>query len=197
MPNLAALKKKPATGKGKKIYPVLPDPDGKIAKLVDNICDLKVQIDQAQGSFDIIGGDLKQAVRNHVFSGCDAPSTVELHGTRTKIKISVKNQYWPINDEDPRIDNLRKVMGERFDAIMEKGCTISIDANKIPGNQVQDFIDALVGIAEMYDAGDAIEAKEFYKPKKSFHLDRCSTFTEEENHEINRHLPMAVSLNAK
>jgi hypothetical protein len=200
---LKGLKKK-KTGGSKKNYPTLPDPEGKVAEKVANLCDLKAKIDQYQGSYDILEGDLKSRARQFIFSRREAPGTVKAFAdSGAGVSLSVKNQYYPISTTDaedndnPRVVALRKVMGKRFDQVMDTGVTVEINMEKVPEELRQEMIDALVGIANMYDAEEAVTAKEFVKPKKSFHLDRCELFTEEENHEINRHLPVTISLNAK
>jgi hypothetical protein len=204
---LDGLKKKTASASGKKDYPVLPDPNGDIAKSVAILCDCKAKLDQLQGTYDIHEGELKAKAREFLFSRTDSPGTVKAHATNgASVSVSAQNRYYGIPStadgdggevENPRIAALRKVMGERFDGVFNKEFTITIDSSKIPPANVQEFIESLVGIANMYDCGEAIVAKEFFKPKESFHIDRCALFTEEQNHEINRHMPMTIMLRAK
>ena len=200
-------KKKAATGKAKE-YPVLKDPDGEVAKMVANLCDLKAKLDQYEGSYDIIKGDLLGLARTEMFGRLKNLGTVKAHGDNgSTVSISAQNRYYPIDTtaedpngnevENPRVSGLKRIMGDRFARVMDTGLRVEIDIEKVPAHLRQEFIDYLVAGAEIHEAEDSIVAKEVVKPKESFHLDRCELFTEEENMEINKQLPVTMMVRAK
>jgi hypothetical protein len=205
---LSGLKKKKAGGKAKKEYPVLRDPEGEVAEMVANLCDLKAKLDQLEGNYNIIKGDLISQARSEMFGRLKSLGTMKAHAENgASVSISAQNRYYPINTttegpdgdeiENPRVTGLKRVMGEHFNRVMETGLKVEIDIEKVPESLRQDFIDYLVSGAQIHEADDAIIAKEVVKPKESFHLDRCELFSEEENHEINKHMPVTVMVRAK
>lgn len=201
--NLTGLKKKPAAGK--KTYPALSMND-ELTESVNAICEIKQKIEQLDGMRKIHEAKLKGAAVSHAFAGREAPGTVKAQGDTGSVSITCTSRYYGIaatqetdqgESENPRISALRKLMGDRFETDMEREVTVSVDLNKFDPQYRDEIIQQLVGISEMYDNSEGIVAKEQYKPIQSFHLNRCRDYTEEQNHEINRHLPMTVMLRAK
>lgn len=196
--SLGGLKKKPAAS-GKKEYPILPDTDGSIATAVATLCNTKAKIDQLQAIYDLNEGLLKSATKTFAFSGRNPPETVKaVASSGAACSISCQNRYSGIDSEDPRIESLRKIMGDkRFERDMEAVVSITVDLNKFRPEDRQEVVQQLVGIAEMYDNTGGVVAKEQYKPKTTFHLTRCEEYSQSQNEEINKHLPMILSLRAK
>lgn len=207
--NLSGLNKKPSTGKAaKKVYPTLPDPEGDVAKSVRILADTKAKLDQLKGTYATHEAELKSLAKQFAFSRREAPGTVKAFADNgATVSLSMQNRYYGIDStsedsngnavENPRVSSLKKVMGPRFDDCMESEVSVTIDINKFAPEERQEVIDQLVAIAQMYDAGEAIAATEKVRPKDSFHLDRTEKFTEAENHEIDKHLPMVCMLRAK
>jgi hypothetical protein len=119
------------------------------------------------------------------------------------VSLSLQNRYYPIDTEDAegneniRVTALKRIMADRFDKVMDVGFTIAIDSARIPPDKAQEFIDNLIGLAGVYECEEAISAREFVKAKSSFHIDRCEQFSEDENHEINKQMPVTVMLRSK
>jgi len=195
--SLGGLKKKKPAG-SKTEHPTLPDPDGSIGKSVAILCDAKAKLDQLAGTIRTHESDLKTSAQVFAFSKRDTPGSVEAVAPNgAKCLITLKNAYSAISVDDARVTGLRKLMGDRFEAVMDHGFTISIDSSKIPPDEIQPFIDTLSSIAEMHDCVDAVSYKEFVKPKKSFHLERCNLFNTGENHSISKFMPVQIALKAK
>lgn len=206
--NLTGLNKKKAATQTKS-YPTLPDPDGSVAKSVGILCDLKAKMDQLKGTYDAHESELKSLAKQFAWKQRSSPGTVKAYASNGgTVSLSMQNRYYGIdtsiegaNGEElsnPRITALRQVMGEKFDDCMEAEVSVSIDINKFDPDVRQEVVDQLVSIAEMYDCPDGgIVARERYRPKGSFHLDRCERFSENENINIDKHLPMTVMLRAK
>jgi len=207
--SLGGLKKKTSAGKGKKEYPLLPDQDGEISKSVAILCDVKLKIDQLEGIKKIHEAELKGAAREFAFKGREAPGTVKaIAENGATVSLSMQNRYYGIDAtsegsngeeiENPRITQLKRIMGEpSFERDMDREVSVTIDLTKFDPEFRQEIVEQLVGISEMYENQGGIVAKEQYKPKESFHLNRCDYYTEEQNHEINKQLPMVVMLRAK
>lgn len=204
---LGNLKKKSKPKAGKKEYPTLPDPDGSVAKSVAILCNAKAKLDQLKGTISTHEAELKALARNETFKGREAPGTIKAYSENgASVSLSLQNRYYPFDMtvegtdgeevENPRITALRAAMGSKYDKYMEEDVVISIDLNKFHPDYRQEIVDSIISIGEMYD-GDGIEAKQLVRPRPSFHMDRCTEFSEEQNHAINKQLPVTVSLRAK
>lgn len=206
--NLSGLNKKKSSGRGKKDYPALPDPDGQVEKSVRILCDTKAKLDQLKGTYDAHEAELKSLAKSFAFKQRSSPGTVKAYGNNgAVVSLSMQNRYYGIDTtsegangdeiENPRVQALKNIMGKRFDDVMETEVSVSIDLNKFSEAVRQEVVDQLVSIAEMYGGNEAIVAKERVRPRSSFHLDRTEKFTEAENHEIDKALPMVVMCRAK
>lgn len=206
--NLSGLTKKKGSSESK-TYPTLPDPDGKVAKSVGILCDLKGKIDQLKGTYEAHESQVKSLAKQFAWRQREKPGTVKaFNASGAAISLSMANRYCGIdttvegvNGEDirnPRIENLRKIMGDNFDSCMEPEVSVSVDITKFDPAVRQAVIYELVSISEMYNSPEGgIVARERLRPKPSFHLERCEKFSEAENARIDRELPMSVSLRAK
>lgn len=202
--NLDGLKKKTSSAKAQ--HPTL-QLDADLKESVEILCDLKQKIEQLEGLKSIHEARLKGAALQYAFKSGQPPATVKAYGDNgASVSLSCTSRYYPIPStidtpdgevENPRLVSLKRVMGDRFNEDLEREVSISVDLNKFPAEYRQEIVDQLIGIAQMYDNDTGIMAKEQYKPKPSFHLARCSAYNADQNHEINKHLPMTVALKAK
>jgi hypothetical protein len=192
-----ATKKKAKAGK-EYIYIPLSE---ELQAQVEDLIKYKQQEDAIAGAIKITGGELKSAAVQWAFERfrgrSDFPSSVKARGgDGGVVSIAFQNKYSAVDENKAKA--LRQLIGdELFDEHFEECVTISIDTTKIAADRVQDFIDNLAGIAELFDAIDALTVKSGYKVLPSFHTARHQDLTVEKNQEFHKILPCQVAIKTK
>ena len=239
MVNLDAVKKSaPKKSSSGKTHPVLPDDDGILAAHVANVVKLCEEIENLEASLEQSGGELKSVAQTHFFRTCNGTDTLpsayvatseDDEGNVDKVQIQIKNQYYPINTAskgaDERIAAIKKIAGEAYAELFRQSFKIEIDGDAVPASAAQRFVNALVGVCNLfchqptdedatahseamediesilmlhdYPAAEVLTAKESMLPRKSFHTERHHKLTAEQNLQLNKHLPVATTLKTK
>jgi len=94
--NLAGIAKTGESRKAEK-YPTLADPDGTVARHVDQLIELQAQLDQTEGAIKLIKADLIATARPFYFTYCngkaDVPSSVSALNGGGEALINFQNRY--------------------------------------------------------------------------------------------------------
>ena len=182
---------------GKSEYPVLPDPDGKLARLVDRISTGSEELDQLKGELETAKADLTQAARlfyfKHLNGLTDIPSSILAHGVERNALVTFKNQYKAVSDETA----LEGLMGKAYDEFVYQDFDLKIDGDKIPSESKQALIQDLVKLFARHNAKDALTAKQAMKPTAEFHTRRHTLFDTQKNVAIDKFTPIVTAVKTK
>lgn len=218
-------KKKPSSTT--KAYPFMPDPDGELKAIVDEITPIYEQIEALNGGLEALEGELKSNVTTHMlthYNGrTDAPSQIKIAGTVRNLAVQFQDRYYGKTNE--KVDLIKDIIGEEaINQLFEQTFKIEIDGGKIPQTKAQRFVNALSKLCSIYshpghDAewetwaqavedtlemideyppSDAVTATTGVQPKKKvFHSQRHTMFDAEQNIKLQQVMPMVTALKKK
>jgi hypothetical protein len=162
-------------------YPVVSDPEAlDIAKTLKGRCE---EFDALEGSIKADKDELKaiclplwlqaNAGLSKPLSSMAVPS-----GEGGEILITFPAKYSPVSP-----DSVKAVIGDKVNDLMEQVFTVKIDGSKLPQSQAtQDAMNDIVGVFTKHGLPvGAIEFKTLVKPKPTFHVDRHTVLTAEQN----------------
>jgi len=190
------MKKFDLSGIGKKevasikVFPILPDPDGTVAKIVGDIIKEDADKKALEGSLKIKKADLSSRARSFFVASMagrtDVPSSVECKNCNNSLLVIFQNKYSGLDDDT----ELTKIVGKKLvNQFFRQSFTIQIDGDKIPEAAVQDVITELKQLFAKHDASDALTATSTIKPVPEFHTARFTTLSVEQNQAVDQLCP--------
>lgn len=192
--NLNGLKKE-ETAKVDNKYPVYPDKDGTLAKLMRRVLKLKAAKKSIDGTLKVEESNVKQNVLPFYLSECkkNVPSSVVVRAVGDQEALMIfQNRY-----SKPNLDAVKNVVGKKFNDLFKDTFDISIDGEVImkqAGKKSQELIDKLTALFVEYKCQDAITAVESCVPVDNFHTVRHTMLTVEQNLELQNACPLTISI---
>ena len=184
-------------------YPVLPDPSGDVAKLVDDYIDLNAKKKAAEGGLKIVKGELGSEAEGLVplarkfyldvaHGKSDVPSSVEVCGSKEGVSVLVvmQNRYKGADEVA-----VGKVIGKaNLDRYFHQHFEIKVDGDKVPEAVSQKLIDEIVALFAKHGCADALSAKSQVVPKPEFHEARHSVLSVDQNAKVDELCPLVVAV---
>ena len=195
--NLAGIATSSPAAKAAKVYPVLPDPDGQVAALVEGVLEQSAQLEALEGSLEIHKGELIALARpfyfQHHAGQMAIASAVEARSGEKMVRIGFSNSYRGTSDDTA----ILRVTGEKGARFFKQSFELKIKGDLIPEAVVEPLIGELQSLFAKYGVGSALTAKALFKPSKDFHAARHTLFKPDENLEIDRVVPVSASVKVK
>ena len=195
--NLAGIATTSPAAKAAKVYPVLPDPDGQVAALVEGVLEQSAQLEALEGSLEIHKGELIDLARpfyfHHHAGQMAIASAVEARSGEKMVRIGFSNSYRGTSDDTA----ILRVTGEKGTRFFKQTFELKIKGDLIPEAVVEPLIGELQALFAKYGAGSALTANALFKPSKDFHTARHTLFKPDENFEIDRVVPVSASVKVK
>jgi hypothetical protein len=200
--NLGGIASK-SSGKTKTEYPVLPDPDGDIAKLVSDILSETEELEALEASANIKKSEIRGRAQEHyfeLFSGRhDVGSSIEARdgsGNSLLVSFGDKGRYRAIT-EKAESDLIETLGEERTQRFFRQSFELKVDGDKLPQDSAQELIEDLQAIFTKYGASDALTAKSVIKPTADFHVARHTALTVDENRAVDLICPIVAAVKTK
>jgi hypothetical protein len=195
--NLGGIATK-SSSKTKTEYPVLPDPNGDVAKLVADIRRETAEMEALEGSLDIKKAELRGQAQEYYFehySGKhDIASSIEARADNEAVLVSFTSRYKTITDEASLIDTIGEDRTARF---FRQSFELKVDGDKIPESEAETLIEELSALFARFNAGDALTAKSVIKPTAEFHTARHTALSVDENRAVDLICPIIASVKTK
>ena len=195
--NLGGIATK-SSSKTKTEYPVLPDPNGDVAKLVADIRRETAEMEALEGSLDIKKAELRGQAQEYYFehySGKhDIASSIEARAGNEAVLVSFTSRYKTITSEDSLIDTIGEDRTARF---FRQSFELKVDGDKIPESEAETLIEELSALFARFNAGDALTAKSVIKPTAEFHTARHTALSVDENRAVDLICPIIASVKTK
>jgi hypothetical protein len=193
--NLAGFGKKTPSGK---TYPVLPDPDGEIGKLVAAIRGHVEDLDALTAALDLEKAELRSLASPFFFASHhgkgEVASSVACRNGEQEILVAFQNRYKLASDDAQIIE----VIGaDRAALYFQQGFNLKVEGAKIPADQVEELLGELQALFAKHCASEALTATSGIVPKKNFHTERHTALTLEENAAIEKICPIVVQVKTK
>lgn len=192
--DLTAIKAKPKSKA--KVYPILPDPDGSLAKLAGTIRELDAEADQIKGSLEVHKTELKEVATDfyfkHYAGRSDVESTVQAvaeDGKPVNISLSARCKGKPAL--------AIPLMGDLAARFLRKAFSISVDGDKIPAEHAATLVNRMVDLFGEFGCGDALTASQKVVPTPAFFTERHTAFTPDVNLQIDEVMPVIAAVKAK
>ena len=196
--SLAGFATQTPAGKSAKAYPLLPDPDGQVGELVTSILDKSAQAEALEGALELEKAELIAIAKPFYFThhhGQHAvASSVEARSADGKVvRVGFSNSYRGTSDETA-ITRLAREHASRF---FKQSFELKIKGDMIPDGAVESLLAELQELFARHGASAALSAKATIKPTKEFHAARHTLFSVEQNHELDKVVPISASVNTK
>ena len=166
-------------------YPVLPDPDGELAKHAEAFLEAHAKEEAATGAKEAARLELITAAMPFHFTthhGCNGeiPSSVSVLSPAGEVRVTFKNAYKKL--DEAKFEAVKTVIGEGLaDLYLTQTFDITIKSDKIPAARMQEVIDAMQELATRLDIVDAISVATCYKPVAEWHSYRFRALTPAQN----------------
>ena len=195
--NLAGIATKSAATKTAKAYPLLPDPDGQVATLVEGILEKSEQLEAIEGALEIDKAELIAIAKPFYFSHhagqMAVASSIEARSGNKTIRVGFSNSYCGTSDDNA----IMRAVGEEGARFFKQSFELKIKGDLIPEAAVEELIGELQELFVRHHAGAALSAKAVFKPNKDFHTARHTLFTPEQILEIDKIVPTGTSVKTK
>lgn len=192
-----------AAGNKKSDYPVLPDSNGKLAKMVDDYIDLNARKKAAEGGLKLVKGELGSSdglvpLARKFFldtvsgKAASVPSSIEVCGSKEGVSVLVimQNRYKAADEVA-----IGKVIGKvNLDRYFHQHFEIKVDGDKVPEASSQKLIDEMAALFAKYGCSDALSATTKVLPKEEFHTARYMALSEDQNVAVDELCPMVVAI---
>jgi len=191
--NLSKIGTAPKNGKSE--YPLLPDPEGTFATLVDEFRNENQQKKALDGSLKLKKGELSTSARAFYLGSQSGkqgtiPSSVEVAGNNGNVLVVMTSRYSGADKEA-----LKSAIGSKMvEKWFYQSFEIKVDGDKIPTKTSQKLIDELVDLFNKYNAADALTAKSEVKPVEGFHEARHSILTVAQNEAVDSLCPSVIQV---
>jgi len=193
--NLGGIAQK--SEKSGKDYPVLPDPDGEIAKLVETITEHSRQVEAIEGALAVEKAELTAMAKQFYFENSRGktaiPSSVSARAGSTEVLVTFQNRYKGTNDDEA----ISRIVGDAAAQYFRQSFELRINGDEIPEAEAETLIGELQGLFARHNASAALSAKAIIKPTKEFHTARHTAFDRDTNLEIDRIVPVVAMVKTK
>ncbi len=193
--NLGGIAQK--SEKSGKEYPVLPDPDGQIAQLVEAITDHSRQVEALEGALNVEKAELTTLAKQFYFDACRGktaiPSSVSARAGSTEVLVTFQNRYKATNDDE----SITRLLGDAAAQYFRQSFELRINGDEIPEAEAESLIGELQELFARHNAGAALSAKAIIKPTKEFHTARHTAFTPDQNLAIDKIVPVIAMVKTK
>ncbi len=196
--NLAGFATQSTASKGSKTYPLLPDPEGQIAELVSGILEKSAQVEALEGALELDKAELIASTKPFYFTRYHGQTAVDSSiEARSKegqpVRVVMANLYRGTSDEA----GLTRIAGEHAERLFKQSFELKIKGDEIPEDNANELLGELQELFARHGASKALTAKATIKPTKEFHTARHTLFSVEENHELDKILPIGASVKTK
>ena len=181
--DFGGIKKKEAVAPASD-YPVLPDPDGKLAEQAAAFLEAQEKEEAAKGAKEAARGQLIMAARPYHFtvnSGhAEVPSSIAVRSPAGEVRVTFKDSYKKLDES--KFDLVKDVIGEGLASIyMAQTFEFTIKSESIPEDKMQAVIDAMTEMAARLGIQDAVAVATCYKPTAEWHTARYRRLSPEQN----------------
>ena len=196
--SLAGFATQTPASKSAKAYPLLPDPDGQVAELVISILDKSAQVEALEGALELEKAELiaiaKPFYFTHYHGQHAVASSVEARSADGKVvRVGFSNSYRGTSDETA----ITRLAGEHAARYFKQSFELKIKGDAIPDAAVEPLLAELQELFARHGASAALSAKATIKPTKEFHAARHTLFSVEQNHELDKVVPISASVKTK
>ena len=173
-------------------------PDGQVGELVTSILDKSAQVEALEGALELEKAELIAIAKPFYFThhhGQHAiASSVEARSADGKVvRVGFSNSYRGTSDE-PAITRLA---GEHAARYFKQSFELKIKGDVIPDAAVEPLLAELQELFARHGASAALSAKATIKPTKEFHAAQHTLFSVEQNHELDKVVPISASVKTK
>ena len=130
--NLAGIATKSPASKTAKAYPVLPDPDGQAAALVEGILDKSEQLEALEGALEIEKGELIALAKPFYFAHhagqMAVASSIEARAGEKVVRVGFSNSYRGSADDAP----ILRAVGDKGSQFFKQSFELKIKGDMIP-----------------------------------------------------------------
>ena len=196
--SLAGFATQTPASKSAKAYPLLPDPDGQVAEIVTSILEKSAQVEALEGAVELEKAELIALAKPFYFThhhGQNAvASSVEARAADGKaVRVGFSNSYRGTSDDMA----IARIAGEHVTRYFKQSFELKIKGDVIPDAVVEPLLAELQELFARYGASAALSAKATIKPTKEFHTARHTLFSVEQNHELDKVVPISASVKTK
>ena len=183
----------------KKDYPILPDPDGDLAKLVAELLAKSNQLDALDGECTLLKAEITSKARPFWFEvnqgkAVAASSVVCRDKDGGEVTVSFQNRYSGTEQDAALVEAVGADVAERF---FRQSFEIKVNGDAIPAENAQAVIDGLTKLFAANNAAGALKAKATFKPTAEYHEARHSKLTPEQNMNAERLIPCTAVVKTK
>jgi hypothetical protein len=194
--NLGSIAQK--SEKSAKAYPVIPDHEGEVARLVDAILQRSREVEALDGALAIDKAQLTSIAKQHYFetnSGKTAiPSSVSARSGDKEVLVTLQNRYKTTNDDEA----ITKCIGDEAAAqYFRQSFELKVNGDAIPEEAADALISEVQELFAKHNASEALTAKAIIKPSKEFHTARHTAFDKDTNLELDRLIPLVAMVKTK
>lgn len=179
-------------------YPLLPDPDGDVSKLVQDIIAETRELEALTGSLDAKKAELRTLASgfyfDHLHGRHEIPSSIECKNCSDSVLVTFSSRYKTITDESGLIE---AIGDDRTAQYFRQAFELKIDGDKLPPEQAENIITALQELLAENNAAEALSAKSVIKPTPDFHTARHTALTVEENRAVEMVCPIVAMVKTK
>lgn len=194
--NLGAIAQK--SEKSGKSYPVMPDADGEVARLVESILEHSAQLEAIEGSLGVEKSQLATLAKQFYFdtnAGKTAiPSSVAAKAGDKEVLVTLQNRYKGTNDDQA----IARAVGDDAAAqYFRQSFELRVNGDAIPEDAADTLITEMQELFAKHNASAALTAKAIIKPTKEFHTARHTAFDKDTNLELDRLVPIVAMVKTK
>jgi hypothetical protein len=180
-----------------KSYPIYPDTDGAGRKLANRIIQLADAKDELESCSKLLGGMVTPAYFAHASGKPEPESSMKVVGNEGSVLVTFKKQTKKMSDGNA-IAPLKPMFAGREKDLFFFSFDLKIDSDEIPAASQPAFVAELTQLLAKHGASPkALAVERQFKPSPAFYVQRHTLFTTEQNLEINRTLPVIVSVKTK
>lgn len=187
-------------GKGKE-YPLLPDPDGRAAKMAARSIDLAGAKEQLDTNNKLLAELVLPFWIKHWHGKTDFESGVKVQtDTGAAVLVICQSRVKKMEGEkalDPVRSLFRRNDRDLVPDLFHWGFSIKIDGNEIPPEVAPALVKELKELFAKHGANKALTTEKEYKPYPSFFTQRHVLFTPEQNLAINNAIPIVTQVKTK
>jgi hypothetical protein len=178
---------KAAAAKGEEKARIL-NPSPELIATLTQFIDLKPKLTALEGTVKSLSGQAGALAKPEwfrFFHGRAADSSMVVSVAGRDVNLIFQARYASKADADALA---ALGVGEHF----ALRTTLQIDMEKMPEEKQQEFVDAIVALAEEHGVSEALTAKQALAPKAGVHAQRHILFTPEQNMKIDEIIPLVA-----
>jgi len=182
-------------------YPVVPDPNGDVAKMVSEVIKLTAEKKAIEGGLKLAKGEVggsdglvplaRKFFIESTAGKSDVPSSVEAVCDDGSVLIVMQNRYKACEDEAALSAAIGKANVNRY---FYNKFVITVDGDKVPEAVAQTLINEMAALFAKHGASDALSAKSVTVPKAEFHESRHTILTADQNAKVDELCPPVVAV---